>query len=110
MKELIQGVKMQRNNTPNKETLETFDEVEEMQKHPENYKKYSSVDEMFDEIEKEWDEIFAEDILKYGEIIFDEEKEIDNAFIRIRKINCSDKCYVHIMVNGKCIYCERTFR
>lgn len=38
MKELIQGVKMQRNNTPNKETLETFDEVEEMQKHPENYK------------------------------------------------------------------------
>lgn len=90
---------MQRNNTPNKETLETFDEVEEMQKHPENYKKYSSVDEMF-----------AEDILKHGEIIFDEEKEIDNAFIRIRKINCSDKCYVHIMVNGKCIYCERTFR
>lgn len=31
---------------PNKETLEAFKEVEEMKKHPEQYKGYSDIDEM----------------------------------------------------------------
>ena len=34
----------------NEETLAAFKEVEEMKKHPEDYKSYSSVDEMMGDI------------------------------------------------------------
>ncbi len=35
---------------PNEETLEAFEEVEEMKKNPEKYKGYSDVDEMMRDI------------------------------------------------------------
>lgn len=35
---------------PSEELLEAFAEVEEMKKHPENYKRYTDVDEMMREI------------------------------------------------------------
>lgn len=37
---------------PNAETLAAMAEVEEMKKHPENYKAYSDVDEMFRDLLK----------------------------------------------------------
>lgn len=37
---------------PNAETLAAMAEVEEMKKHPENYKAYSDVDEMFKDLLK----------------------------------------------------------
>ncbi|WP_312699494.1 type II toxin-antitoxin system RelB/DinJ family antitoxin [Sedimentibacter sp.] len=37
-------------NIPNKETLEAFEEVEEMEKNPEKYKSYTNVDEMITEL------------------------------------------------------------
>lgn len=37
---------------PNKETIAAFNEVEEMKKHPENIKAYSSFAELLEEIEK----------------------------------------------------------
>ena len=36
--------------TPNKETLKALAEVEEMEKHPEKYKTYDSVDELFKDL------------------------------------------------------------
>ena len=41
-------------NTPNKETLEAFAEMENMKKNPGKYKTYDNADEMFDDILK-WD-------------------------------------------------------
>lgn len=38
--------------TPNAETLAAMAEVEEMKKHPEKYKSYTDVDEMFRELLK----------------------------------------------------------
>lgn len=35
---------------PNQETLEALEELQYMKEHPEEYKSYKSVDEMFDEI------------------------------------------------------------
>ena len=35
---------------PNIETLEAMKEIEEMEKHPENYKSYTDVDKMFEDI------------------------------------------------------------
>lgn len=55
----------------------------------------------------EWQNIFEEDILKYSDIIFDEEKIVNAAYVRIRKLRCNNKYYIHIMVNGECIYCEK---
>ncbi len=37
---------------PNEETLEAMREVEEMEKHPENYKGYTSIEEMKKDLEK----------------------------------------------------------
>lgn len=39
----------------NEETLEAIQEVEEMQKHPERYKSYHSVEELFADLLKEDD-------------------------------------------------------
>ena len=39
---------------PNAKTLAAIAEMREMQAHPENYKTYSDVDEMFNEILKRW--------------------------------------------------------
>lgn len=39
--------------TPNAETLAALEEVEEMKKHPEKYKGYTDLDEMWADIEKE---------------------------------------------------------
>ena len=36
--------------TPNKETLKAFAECEKMEKHPEKYKAYDSVDELFKDL------------------------------------------------------------
>lgn len=36
---------------PNAETLEAFHEVEEMKKHPSQYKAYNSVDELFEDLD-----------------------------------------------------------
>lgn len=35
------------------EMLEALEEAEEMEKHPENYKKYNSVDELMEDLENE---------------------------------------------------------
>ncbi len=35
---------------PNAETVEALDEVKDMKQHPENYKGYDDVDEMFKEL------------------------------------------------------------
>lgn len=37
---------------PNAETLAAIEEVQEMKKHPENYKSYTDIDEMFKELLK----------------------------------------------------------
>ena len=37
-------------HTPNAETLAALAEYDEMKKHPEKYKRYSSVDELLDEV------------------------------------------------------------
>lgn len=58
----------------------------------------------------EWNKIFQEDIVKYSEIIFDEEKEINGAYVRVRKLKCNDKRYIHVMVNGECVCCERILK
>ena len=55
----------------------------------------------------EWQDIFEREILRCGEIVSDEEKEVNKAYVRIRKIKCDSKYYTHIMVNGECIYCEK---
>ena len=36
--------------SPNKETIEALEESEDMLKHPEKYKSYSSVDDMFKDL------------------------------------------------------------
>ncbi|MCM1330905.1 MAG: hypothetical protein NC253_15905 [Ruminococcus sp.] len=41
---------------PNKETLEAFAEAEEMKRHPERYKRYSSVEELFADLESDGEE------------------------------------------------------
>ena len=38
---------------PNKETIEAFNEVEEMKKHPENVRSYSSFVELLREVEQD---------------------------------------------------------
>ena len=38
---------------PNKETIEAFQEVEEMKKHPENVKSYSSFSDLLNEVKKD---------------------------------------------------------
>lgn len=38
---------------PNKETIEAFQEVEEMKKHPENIKSYSSFSDLLNEVKKD---------------------------------------------------------
>ena len=38
------------NDIPNAETLEAFNEVEDMKRHPEKYKGYDDVDIMFKEL------------------------------------------------------------
>ncbi len=35
---------------PNEETLEAFEEVEEMKKNPEKYKEYTDLDELFNDL------------------------------------------------------------
>lgn len=40
------------NNKYNNETLAAFQEADDMKKHPENYKTYNTVDEMFEDIMK----------------------------------------------------------
>ncbi len=37
---------------PNAETLAAFAEVEEMKKHPERYKGYTNIDELFEDLDK----------------------------------------------------------
>ncbi len=39
-----------REEIPNEETLEAFEEVEDMKKNPEKYKGYSDVDEMMSDL------------------------------------------------------------
>ena len=46
-------------------------------------------------------------LIKYGTIISDEEKEVNHAYVRIRKIEYNNEEYIHIMVNGECIYCAK---
>ena len=46
-------------------------------------------------------------LIKYGTIRSDEEKEVNHAYVRIRKIEYNDEEYIHIMVNGECVYCEK---
>ena len=36
----------------NEETIEAFAEIEEMKKHPEQYKSYDDIDELFEELSK----------------------------------------------------------
>lgn len=43
----------ERNHMPNAETIEALKEAEEMEKHPERYKRYSSFREFMDEAENE---------------------------------------------------------
>ena len=38
---------------PNKETIEAFQEVEEMKKHPENVKSYSSFSDLLNEVKQD---------------------------------------------------------
>ena len=38
---------------PNKETIEAFQEVEEMKKHPENIKSYSSFSDLLNEVKQD---------------------------------------------------------
>lgn len=45
-------VSLPQNKSPNKETLETMQEVEEMQKNPNLYKSYTSADEMIKDLLK----------------------------------------------------------
>jgi len=40
-------------DVPNKDTIEAFMEVEEMKKHPEKVKSYSSFDELLKEVEQD---------------------------------------------------------
>lgn len=37
---------------PNKKTIAAFKEVEKMKKHPEKYKSYTSVEELFEDLKK----------------------------------------------------------
>ena len=39
--------------TPNKETIEAFKEIEEMKKNPSKYKSYSSFEELLKDIDKD---------------------------------------------------------
>ena len=45
------------NAVPNAETLAAFAETEEMMKHPETIKSYKSVDEMFEELDRDDDDV-----------------------------------------------------
>ena len=47
---------------------------------------------------------FSKDILRYGEVIVDDEiEDDDNSFIRIRVIKYDGKMYYHKMIDG-CVY------
>ena len=38
--------------TPNKETLEAFKELDDMEEHPDNYKKYDNIDTLMEDLLK----------------------------------------------------------
>lgn len=42
--------------------------------------------------------------LRYGKTIYDDEYEVNGAFVRIRKVQYEGYVYTHIMVNGECVY------
>ena len=45
------------NAVPNAETLAAFAEADEMMKHPETIKSYTDIDEMFDELERDDEDV-----------------------------------------------------
>lgn len=69
-----------------------------------------TLEEKIDDDSLEWNKAFQEDIIKYSIIISDEEKEINNAYVRVRRLKCNDKRYIHVMVNGECVCCERILK
>lgn len=55
----------------------------------------------------EWQKIFEQEVLEHSEIISDKEMKVNSMYIRIRELKCNDKHFVHITVDGNCIYCEK---